>query len=256
MGIRVSRQAFLYLVLLTGFTFGHVVFADDVIHTNHHAINIAAFSRSSLEDLTPKGWQPLIFPSIENKTAYFLSRENSNTVVKAVSNASASGFFRKVNLDPKSYPLLNWNWKVDNILDKADVNTKEGDDYPARIYISFYYDPARLKGMEKVKYNLYTMLNDKEPPLAVINYIWDNKTPVGTITDNAYSNRVKMITVQSGAKNTKRWIAEQRNLYQDYIKAFGEMPGNITGVAIMTDTDNTQESAVAYYGDIVLKKIN
>jgi hypothetical protein len=30
--------------------------------------------------------------------------------------------------------------------------------------------------------------------------------------------------------------------------------GDISGVAIMTDTDNTGESATAFYGDILLKK--
>ena len=228
--------------------------ADNNRVTEAQTIHVAEFSKASISDLTPNGWQALIFPSIENKTAYFLSRENSITVVKAVSNSSASGFFRKVNLDPKKYPLLRWDWKVDNTINNADVKTKEGDDYSARIYISFFYDPSRLKGMEKVKYNLYTLLSGEEPPLAVINYIWDNKSPIGTITDNAYSDRVKMITVQSGNKNIKHWVSEQRNIYLDYIKAFGEEPGNITGVAIMTDTDNTRESAVAYYGDILLSQ--
>jgi len=41
---------------------------------------------------------------------------------------------------------------------------------------------------------------------------------------------------------------------EDYKQAFGKEPPMISGIAIMTDTDNTGESATAYYGDILLKK--
>jgi hypothetical protein len=60
-----------------------------------------------------------------------------------------------------------------------------------------------------------------------------------------------MIVVQSGAQRIGAWVEEERNVYQDYKVAFGEEPPLINGVAIMSDTDNTRERAVAYYGDIV-----
>lgn len=217
-------------------------------------ILVGHFSSNNITNVTPTGWQPLHFTSIEQKTAYFLTREDEQVVVKAVSNASASGYFKDITLDPKQYPILNWRWKATNTLQKGDVTSKEGDDYVARIYISFYYDPDRLKGMERVKYRLYTMLHDKAPPLAVINYIWANKAPAGTIVDNAYSPRVKMIVVESGEDNLNKWQTVQRNIYEDYQKAFGEVPGKITAVAIMSDTDNTGESATAFYGDIRFAK--
>ncbi|MDH5651189.1 MAG: DUF3047 domain-containing protein [Gammaproteobacteria bacterium] len=198
------------------------------------------------------------FPGIENHTAYFLLQDNklNHSVVKAVSHNAASGLYRKVNIDPAQYPSLEWRWKISNILKKGDVYTKQGDDYAARIYVSFHYDANRLTGMEKVKYRLYRMLRNEPPPLAVINYIWANKAKPGTVVDNAYSPRVKMIVIDSGNNNTNKWRYVRRNVYQDYLKVFGEKPGNITGVAIMTDTDNTGESATAWYGDISLAKSN
>jgi len=214
-------------------------------------IQAAAFSGMHLSDITPPGWRSLDFDSIENKTAYFLTRIMDKTVVQAVSHTSASAYFKKINIPPKKYPLLKWHWKVENILSKGNVMTKEGDDYPARIYISFEYDPERLSGMDRLKYKLYNLVHDEPPPLAVINYVWGNHAPIGTIVPNAYSNRVKMIVVQSGEEHTKKWLQEEHNIYEDYKKAFGEEPGNISGIAIMTDTDNTGESATAYYGDIV-----
>jgi len=63
-----------------------------------------------------------------------------------------------------------------------------------------------------------------------------------------------MIVMESGSERVGEWIMEERNVYEDYKKAFGEEPTNISGVAIMTDTDNTKDSATAYFGDIVFKK--
>ena len=140
------------------------------------------------------------------------------------------------------------------MLEKGNVLRREGDDYPARIYISFTFDPDRLSGTDRLKYKLYSLLHSEPPPLAVLNYIWDNHSPAGTIVNNAYSNRVRMIVVESGSAHLGQWRSEQRNLFEDYKKAFGEAPGRITGIAIMTDTDNTAESATAWYGDISLHK--
>ena len=63
-----------------------------------------------------------------------------------------------------------------------------------------------------------------------------------------------MIVVQSGKTKLNQWIDEERNIYEDFKKAFGREPFMISGVAIMTDTDNTGERAIAYYGDILFKK--
>ncbi len=63
-----------------------------------------------------------------------------------------------------------------------------------------------------------------------------------------------MIVVESGDSRLDRWVSVERNIYKDYLQAFGEEPPMISGVAIMTDTDNTGESATAYYGDIVFKR--
>jgi hypothetical protein len=65
-----------------------------------------------------------------------------------------------------------------------------------------------------------------------------------------------MIVVESGGSMLNQWVSEERNIYEDYKKAFGDEPPAISGVAIMTDADNTGESAIAYYGDIVFKKVS
>jgi hypothetical protein len=109
---------------------------------------------------------------------------------------------------------------------------------------------------EKARDEAIRLLYGQYPPIGAINYIWESKVTKGTMIPNPYTDRVIMIVVESGESKLNQWVTEERNLYEDYKKAFGQEPPMISGVAIMTDTDNTGESAIAYYGDILFKKSN
>jgi len=171
-------------------------------------------------------------------------------VVKAVSEASASGLIKEVRIDPREFPIVQWRWKVENLLKNSDVSRKDGDDYPARLYITFEYDPEKVGFGKKLKFKAGRAIFG-DIPIGALNYIWDSKAPVGTIVDNVYTDFAKMVVVESGPQKVGVWVDESRNLYDDYKKAFGEDPPLINGVAIMSDTDNTKERVTAYYGDIV-----
>ena len=213
-------------------------------------IEVGPFSSEPATKPLPALWEPLNFKNIERHTQYQLVEEDGPVVVKATAEASASGLIRKIRIDPKQYPMVQWRWKVANIIEKGDVSRKEGDDYPARIYITFEYDSSRVSFSEKIKYKLAKLFYGEYPPLATINYIWASHAPQGLVVPNPYTDRAMMVVVQSGKKKLNTWIDEQRNIFDDYRRAFKEEPPMISGVAIMTDTDNTGESATAYYGDI------
>ena len=83
-----------------------------------------------------------------------------------------------------------------------------------------------------------------------INYVWSNKQPVGTSWLNAFTGNARMIAVESGSKRIGQWISERHDVNADYRRLFGEEPGRVDAVAIMTDTDNTGTTATAWYGDI------
>jgi len=217
-------------------------------------IEVGMFSTEKLENKIPSNWKPLTFKKIERHTTYSLVKDGESIILKAVSETSASGLIREIKIDPKQYPILRWRWKVENILEKGDVRKKQGDDYPARVYITFEYDPSQLGLIEKAKFEAVRLVYGQYPPIFAINYIWESKSPIGTIVPNPYSDRVMMIVVQSGKTKLNQWIDEERNIYEDFKKAFGREPFMISGVAIMTDTDNTGERAIAYYGDILFKK--
>ncbi|MBL7180717.1 MAG: DUF3047 domain-containing protein [Desulfobacterales bacterium] len=233
------------LLLLAGFSLLRAQ-ATDIIEVGKFSTANAGMDLFSV-------WKPLTFKKIKQHTSYNLVEDNGVTVVKATSNASASGLIRKIEIDPKLYPVLTWRWKVTKIYEKGDVTKKEGDDYPARIYITFKYEPGNLGFFEKLKYETAKTLYGEYPPIAALNYIWASKAPEGTIVPNPYTDRTMMIVVQSGTQKLNNWVEEARNVYEDYKKAFGEEPPHISGVAIMTDSDNTKESSVAFYGDIIFR---
>ena len=216
-------------------------------------LEVAKFSTATVGQVLPDGWKPLIFKKVPKSTRYEVVRDGETVVVKAVSEASASGLTREVRIDPREYRVIRWRWKVENLLQKSDVTRKDGDDYPARLYITFEYDPDKVGLSKKLKYKAGRAIFG-DIPIGAINYIWETKTPVGTIVENAYTDFAQMIVTESGAQKVGLWVDEERNVYDDYKKAFGEEPPMINGVAIMSDTDNTQERVTAYYGDIVFAR--
>lgn len=217
-------------------------------------LEVGKFSAASEGSALPDGWKPLTFKKIEKHTVYQLVKDGGATVVKAVSEASASGLTREIKINLAEYPIVQWRWKVANVLTKGDVTRRDGDDYPARLYVTFEYDAGKVGFFDKAKYEATRLLYGQYPPLGAINYIWESKAPKGTVVSNPYVERVKMIVVESGAERLNQWMSEERNIYEDYKKAFGEEPPMISGIAVMTDTDNTGESATAFYGDIVFRK--
>ena len=217
-------------------------------------VEIGAFSTATPDGPWPDGWKPLTFQKIPQHTTYRLVKDGDRVAVKAASRASSSGLTKEILIDPKEYPIIQWQWKVSNILKAGDVSKKEGDDYPARIYVTFQYDSQKVGLFGKAKYEAARLIYGRYPPLGAINYIWESRAPVGTAVPNPFTDQVQMIVVESGPDKLNTWITEEQNVYEAYKRAFGQEPPMISGVAIMTDTDNTGESAEAYYGDIVFKK--
>jgi len=178
------------------------------------------------------GWNPKIF---KGKTSYSLVVDGQKRVLKAHSRAAASGLYKEVKLDPRKFPVLRWSWKIEGTIPKGDGRTKEGDDYAARVYVVF---PRTLFWRTKA-----------------INYIWANKLPKEESLPNAFTSNAMMVAVESGDGKAGTWVTEERNVYEDYRKLFGEDPPDIGAVALMTDTDDTDGEATAYYGEITLREL-
>jgi hypothetical protein len=225
-------------------------------HALPDVIRVGSFSTAEADASGhPRAWQPISFSNIDNKTTYRLVRRDSTQVVKATSDGGASGLVREQRIDPKQHPIIEWRWRVSNVLEKGNVAKKSGDDYPARIYITFDYDPSNFGFGDRVRYQALQVLGYDQIPTRALNYIWASTAEKDTIVRNPYTDWVQMIPAESGPERTGQWVRHRRNIREDYRDAFGEEPPPINGVAIMTDTDNTGESATAYYGDIVFRSM-
>ena len=238
----------LWMVLLVAGLWPGIVFGMEA-----QTIDVGRFSVMAPGDAV-EGWDAMTFPKIESHTRYRVVEMDGMTVLRADSNASASGLIRKIGADPKDYPLLTWTWRVSNVLANGDVTKKSGDDYPARIYVTFAEDANQITMFQRTKRAAVKLLYGMAPPSAAIAYVWATRAEVGSIHPNAFTDRCRMIVVESGPAHLNQWRSAQRNIVADFRSAFGTDPPRITGVAVMTDTDNTAESATAWYGDIALQK--
>jgi len=211
---------------------------------------------SELPELaTGHGWEPLEFPDIGRHSQYELvSDPDQGQVVQARADNSASGLITRVSLEPGDSLILRWRWKVDNILEKGDARRKSGDDYPARIYVAFEFEPEKAGWFERAKRKTVSALFGEELPGKALNYIWANRLPQGDIVANPFTDDTMMIAVNSGEEELGQWVTVERDIVADYRAAFGEEPPPLVGVAIMSDTDNTGETATAWYGDISLSR--
>ena len=190
-------------------------------------IELGSFSSSGLS-----GWSE---KSFQGTTEYRIVEEGGEKVLYAKSEKAASGLVFETDYDPQQFPILSWRWKISEIVSKGDSRSKSGDDYAARIYVIF---PHWFF-----------------PKTKTLNYIWGNQLPKDSFQRNVYTSNAMMIAVESGSAKAGEWVTVQRNLLDDYRKAFGEEPAKVGAIAIMTDTDNTGETAEAWYGDIkVLRK--
>ena len=196
-----------------------------------------------------ENWEPLHFENIEKHSSY----EVQNSILITSSKASASGLKFKKTYDIYKYPILRFRWKVDNVYKKGNATTKAGDDYPLRIYIMFQYNPKKASFFESIKYSLAKSFYGQYPPHSALNYIWANKKQKEHIITSAYTNKAKMIVTNSGSLHVKQWREHTVNVLEDYKKAFNQNPPAKVSLAIMNDSDNTQESSKSYIDFIEVK---
>jgi len=197
----------------------------------------------------PSGWRPTNVPGVSRPTVYDIVRDEGVSVLRARARAAMSGLDHVVSVDPERMPILSWRWKVSRPVNGGAAGTKQGDDYSARVYVFFDYDLGRLGFLARSKVKLARAMHGDAVPAAALCYVWDAKAPVGTVVPSAYTDRVRMIVVDSGAAEAGRWISHSRNVAEDFRRAFGEAPPRVNGVAVATDTDNTGDDITAWFGD-------
>jgi len=197
-------------------------------------------------------WKNVYFPKIPRHTLYSAVKDGEITCLKAESRDSASLLVFREVFNPYAYPHARWRWKVDNLLPRADLTTREGDDAPIRVYIAFAYDPKRAGILEKAQYEAVRLLYGEYPPHSSLTYCWSSRVYPRDIITSAYTARAKMIIKEQGQDKVGVWEAEEADIIADYRRAFGAEPPEKATIGIMNDSDNTHGAAVSYVTDIAV----
>lgn len=220
-----------------------------VSHAQQEVPVAVPFSAAKPGTTFPTGWTPLKLGQ-KKLTDYRFVDEGGTIVLVAKADAAASGYLDAVSFDVRKAPVIRFRWKISNLIDGADNAVASKEDSPVRVILGFDGDTSKLTLRERTTSALARTATGRELPYAEIVYIWSNTAPVGTVINNPHTGRVRMIVAVSGASQVGKWVDVERNVVADFTRAFGEAPGTLLDVGILTDTDNTGGSVEARYGDI------
>ncbi len=214
---------------------------------------IVAFSESEGEaGGLPEGWESVIIHRNKKLTEYALTSEQGQKVLHARAVSASSGLMQKLDIDPMQESQLSWQWRISRLVESADNHDRTREDSPARIILGFDGNKDDLSFADQIMFETARLLTGREVPYATLMYIRGRKAPVDTVISNTRSGRIKMIVVASGNDGVGEWRTFSRDIVADYERAFGEKPGRLIGIGVLTDTDNTGETVETWYGDIKL----
>ncbi|MGJ8687929.1 MAG: DUF3047 domain-containing protein [Gammaproteobacteria bacterium] len=195
------------------------------------AASIVAQTRT----LAPQYWDLMTWEarSFLGMTDYAMVTLDSETVLQADADASASALYREQSFDLNETPYLQWRWRTDSPFGaNIDETRKSGDDYVARLYV--------------VRSGGFAFWRTK-----ALNYVWASNQSTGSRWDNPFAgDNVQMLAVDSGSTHLGQWRHHVRDVKADWLAAFGESIDSLDGIAIMTDTDNSGAQARSWYADI------
>jgi len=211
---------------------------------------LTLFSAFKPGEPLPPEWASWVMSRFGSLSRYELVEDGGTTVLRgSAQKDSASGLLHLVDLDPRERPIFSWRWKVMDIA----PSQASPDDSPVRIMVSFEGDYGKLPFSDRIFYDQFRLFNGQQLPYAGVMYVWGSRTPRGGVAPNKYTSRIKMIAVESGREKLGQWLQESRNVEEDYRRLFGEEPGRVVSVGLMTEADGSERALEAYYGDIAFR---
>jgi hypothetical protein len=218
--------------------------------------DIAATPWAAQSGVQPKrpeaaDWSHQRFPG-KQATRFQYMRLDGRDAISVQAHGSASMLRKKLRIEPEDLGQVRFSWKVPALIEEADLALRDKDDAPVRIVLAFDGDRSRLSARDAAMSELAHAITGEPMPYATLMYVWCNKRAAGSVIRNPRTDRVRKLVVESGPGRLNRWLEYERDIRADYEKAFGEKPGALVGIAIMTDSDNTQSRASAWYGPVRL----
>ncbi|MEJ5992304.1 DUF3047 domain-containing protein [Ramlibacter sp. PS3R-8] len=195
----------------------------------------------------PQAWQHKTFPG-KTASRFRYARLDGRDTISAHAEGSVSMLRQSVRIEPTDLARVRFSWKVPGLIPLADMALRDKDDAPVRVVLAFEGDRSRLSARDSALSDLARALTGEEMPYATLMYVWCNQREPGSVIVNSRTDRVRKLVVESGPRRLNQWLEYERDISADFERAFGEKPGALVGIAIMTDSDNTRSSTQAWYG--------
>lgn len=216
------------------------------------AVEVARFSRLA-PGTAIAPWEPWLVRRGNAPTGYRIVEVDGTRALEADAQEGGSGLARKIRIDPLRHPWLEWRWRAEPE-PGADLRAASAASPLARLSLAFHGDVAKLDFDDRAKLRLAMRLTANGLPYASLVYVWMLDAPVGTVIHSAYTDRVRLMVVESGPQRLGQWVSVRRNVVEDYRRAFGEDPGDIVAVGLMTDPGDDYSRRRGYYGDITFRR--
>jgi hypothetical protein len=228
-GGMMRKRKVLLLAGLTASLILCVAFLTALVAAGYESERIRQVEDFSQFDLNsfPRGWKA----RGGNGADVYRVKSDGEKYLQAKAEANAVTIAREFNYDLKDYPLLSWQWKAVVLPRGGDERYKHTGDSGASIYVIF---PGMLPKN--------------------IKYVWSSSLPVGTDTESPFSSRTKIVVLRNHSSSLETWVSEKVNVYEDYKRLYGEEPEPVRAIGIMSDSDNTKSTALAYYKKIAVRK--
>jgi len=196
-------------------------------------------------------WRHCAFPG-KKSTHYRAMRLDGRDAVLGESDSAASMLRQNLRVEASELGKLGFSWKVPKMISGADMTQRDSDDSPVRVLLAFEGDRSKFSAKNAMLSELALALTGEPMPYATLMYVWGTHSAPESVVINPRTDRIRKLVLESGPERLGRWLDYERDIRADYEKAFGEAPGALVGVAIMTDTDNTRQKATAWYGPVSL----
>ena len=204
------------VILFVSFMFSSIVTAEKV----------------TVFDFTEEEFKTLkVGKKYKGVTTWTLGSNENGNFIKAEAEGKGSGLGKEILIDLSRTPFINITWKVEKGLSGIVENSKKGHDYAARVFV--------------IKKTGSTALSNR-----AINYVFSSNNEVEKNWPSPYTKKSIDYVLSSTKNNLNTWVTVKANVKDDFMKLHGIKVSDISGVAIMTDTDNSKLKAISYYQDI------
>lgn len=196
-----------------------------------------------------EAWAHKTFPG-KSPSRFDYTRIDGRDAVSVRAEASVSMLRQPIRVDPADLGKVRFSWKVPELIEHADMALRDKDDAPVRIVLAFEGDRSRFSARDAALAELVRTISGEEMPYATLMYVWCNKREPGSVIRSPRTDRIRKLVVESGPRRLNQWLDYERDIRADYERVFGEPPGALVGIAIMTDSDNTRSKTQAWYGPV------